>query len=330
MNTRIILIACLFALVAPLTVSAHPGNTDSSGCHTCKTNCPNWGLSYGEYHCHNAKSSYQPEAPIRSTYGAGGAGSTQYWPEYEYQSSQPSCPIHSSYNSVSGSCKCNYGYLVKGSSCVDADSVCWDEAGYNSSYDSLSNSCKCDSGYRLGSSGQCISNDNYCSAQHGYGAEYDILSKSCACKDGYINDGSNRCTNATSYCMNTFGTHSSFDETTDSCTCDYGYELVGGQCEEIEEPKTSSAMNFSALLEAVASQSAQTAPNKPVNKQPIVENIDRDTSDTSNILPNKATTSPGLLAATTPVVSTTSTEITPVQDKSLLRRFFNLLRGWIL
>lgn len=37
---------------------AHPGRTDSSGCHTCKTNCTEkWGLSYGEYHCHNAPKS---------------------------------------------------------------------------------------------------------------------------------------------------------------------------------------------------------------------------------------------------------------------------------
>jgi len=36
-------------------VFAHPGNTDSSGCHTCRTNCPSWGLSYGEYHCHTPK-----------------------------------------------------------------------------------------------------------------------------------------------------------------------------------------------------------------------------------------------------------------------------------
>lgn len=35
--------------------SAHPGNTDKKGCHTCKTNCPKWGLKYGQYHCHNTK-----------------------------------------------------------------------------------------------------------------------------------------------------------------------------------------------------------------------------------------------------------------------------------
>lgn len=37
-------------------IHAHPGRTDSSGCHTCKTNCDSWGLNYGEYHCHNGGS----------------------------------------------------------------------------------------------------------------------------------------------------------------------------------------------------------------------------------------------------------------------------------
>lgn len=35
------------------SVYAHPGRTDSSGGHTCKTNCEGWGLNYGEYHYHN-------------------------------------------------------------------------------------------------------------------------------------------------------------------------------------------------------------------------------------------------------------------------------------
>lgn len=48
------------------TASAHPGNTDKYGCHTCKTNCPSWGLGKGEYHCHKAKGLAQPKAAIKS------------------------------------------------------------------------------------------------------------------------------------------------------------------------------------------------------------------------------------------------------------------------
>lgn len=32
---------------------AHPGRTDGSGGHTCRTNCAKWGLNTGEYHYHN-------------------------------------------------------------------------------------------------------------------------------------------------------------------------------------------------------------------------------------------------------------------------------------
>lgn len=38
-------------------VKAHPGRTNSSGCHYCRTNCASYGLSTGEYHCHNGGSS---------------------------------------------------------------------------------------------------------------------------------------------------------------------------------------------------------------------------------------------------------------------------------
>ncbi|MBI4021935.1 MAG: hypothetical protein HY372_01125 [Candidatus Andersenbacteria bacterium] len=33
---------------------AHPGRTDSSGGHYCRTNCGKWGLGQDEYHKHNA------------------------------------------------------------------------------------------------------------------------------------------------------------------------------------------------------------------------------------------------------------------------------------
>ena len=38
--------------VAPLLTHAHPGRTDSSGSHTCRTNCNRWGLGDSEYHHH--------------------------------------------------------------------------------------------------------------------------------------------------------------------------------------------------------------------------------------------------------------------------------------
>ena len=56
-----ITIIFMFIYIFPVSVFAHPGGTDEFGCHTCRTNCESWGLEYGEYHCHNAKT------PIKKT-----------------------------------------------------------------------------------------------------------------------------------------------------------------------------------------------------------------------------------------------------------------------
>lgn len=63
--------------------------------------------------------------------------------------STPKCSSHSTYNSLTGSCECNYGYIVSGDKCIDADTFCQDKHGLHSNYDSLSKSCKCDYGYKL-------------------------------------------------------------------------------------------------------------------------------------------------------------------------------------
>ncbi len=77
------IVVLLLAFLIPSLSFAHPGRTDSSGCHTCRTNCSNWGLSTGEYHCHNAKALPQPKEPIKSTYGEQGTGHTTPAPEYK-------------------------------------------------------------------------------------------------------------------------------------------------------------------------------------------------------------------------------------------------------
>lgn len=51
------LIMIMIVVLSPLYVEAHPGRTDSNGCHTCRTNCAKWGLRYGQYHCHGRKNS---------------------------------------------------------------------------------------------------------------------------------------------------------------------------------------------------------------------------------------------------------------------------------
>lgn len=53
----VLLISALPGFVPP--AEAHPGGTDGSGCHTCRTNCPSWGISNGFYHRHS---------PVRSCF----------------------------------------------------------------------------------------------------------------------------------------------------------------------------------------------------------------------------------------------------------------------
>lgn len=57
----------LIILFHGMTVHAHPGRTDSYGCHTCKTNCESYGLSYGEYHCHNGSSNSNNSSATQKT-----------------------------------------------------------------------------------------------------------------------------------------------------------------------------------------------------------------------------------------------------------------------
>lgn len=88
---HLVAITALF-IFAPLVSLAHPGRTDSSGCHTCHTNCLKWGLSTGEYHCHRAKALPQPKEPVKSHFLETG-GYTTPAPEYKQPASPASKPV---------------------------------------------------------------------------------------------------------------------------------------------------------------------------------------------------------------------------------------------
>lgn len=82
-------LATIFAVfvifIAPFFADAHSGRTDSFGCHTCRTNCPSYGLAYGQYHCHNA-----PKAPNNN-------------PSFQFSSPQPP-PSSPCYSESAGTC----------------------------------------------------------------------------------------------------------------------------------------------------------------------------------------------------------------------------------
>ncbi len=80
---KITLTLIAVALIAPSVTFAHPGRTDSSGGHTCRTNCASWGLSTGEYHYHRSKGVPQAKEPVKSIRSESGVGKTVPAPEYK-------------------------------------------------------------------------------------------------------------------------------------------------------------------------------------------------------------------------------------------------------
>lgn len=97
------------------TVYAHPGRTDSNGCHTCRTNCERWGLSYGQYHCHNGGSSSRSNSSSRSS-------STYSAPSYVY-----GCTDKDSINYNPNANKDNGSCIKKVSGCTDQNAYNYNE-----------------------------------------------------------------------------------------------------------------------------------------------------------------------------------------------------------
>ncbi len=73
---RVVCILCCLFLTNPIIVLAHPGRTDSNGCHTCRTNCEKWGLRYGQYHCHNKKSNSSSSGNQYYNYNGGSSSNS--------------------------------------------------------------------------------------------------------------------------------------------------------------------------------------------------------------------------------------------------------------
>lgn len=202
----------LFIFTNPARVSAHSGNTDAYGGHTCYTNCPSYGLYYGEYHYHNSGYNYS------DPYGS-----------YNYTPSTPSCPSNSYYDSLSGNCRCLTGYVVGTNflgeeACVTADSWCEDKYGLHAGYDSLSDTCDCDYGYQM-YGGSCVSDYSYCQQKYGFNASYDFLEDACVCNDGYFWNGYSCEYDSSSYSgfSSLSCPENSYLATDGSCYCDLGY-----------------------------------------------------------------------------------------------------------
>lgn len=92
-------------------------------------------------------------------------------------------------------CSYGYGFgknTFGETECVDLDSSCHDQLGYSSSYDSLTDSCKCIYGYII-NNGKCVSGNSFCSSSEGIHSSYDTTSKKCSCDTNYTLDKNGQC-----------------------------------------------------------------------------------------------------------------------------------------
>lgn len=110
----LIIVVIMIVCFTP-NVYAHPGRTDSNGCHTCRTNCERWGLSYGQYHCHNGGSSSRSNSSSRSS-------SNYSAPSYVYGcTDKDSINYNPSANKDNGSC------IKKVNGCTDSNAYNYNE-----------------------------------------------------------------------------------------------------------------------------------------------------------------------------------------------------------
>lgn len=149
-----------------------------------------------------------------------------YYPECSGGSSyysRPSCPLHSSYDSLSEQCECNYGYVVYNGSCISDDQYCRNTYGFNSRYNSFYDKCECNYGYLM-YGGECISETQFCNKSLGYNSQYDSLSDSCECISGYVyDDTTNSCISGSQACRNEYGLHTNYIAYSNECECSFGY-----------------------------------------------------------------------------------------------------------
>lgn len=135
---------CILLFINP--VFAHPGRLDSSGCHVCRKNCASYGLSNGEYHCHNGNSSSSSSssnstsqsrssqnAPINYVYGCTNKNSINYNPKANKDDGSciaivNGCMDKEAYNYNEKANKDDGSCIAKKYGCIDKSAINFDSS----------------------------------------------------------------------------------------------------------------------------------------------------------------------------------------------------------
>ncbi len=281
-----ILIATLlfvFFLVFPKNLLA------TSGCcswHGGQSYCD---YSTGRWVC--ADGTYSPSCTC-------GGGSYTTYP------SIPTCPLFSSYNSLTEKCECYSGYIASGSQCISQTQACQNELGYSSRYDSLSGTCECSYGYVIGSSGTCISGSSFCWNKYGYSSTYDSLSKSCECNYGYrFNLSGTKCISDNEACQEQFGYNSKATFTGDKCECKSGYVWEGNSCVWDTSAYTYSSFattptntpTIKPTQKPTATKTPITIPTSTPSQSPEVKAASTEVTPTASPSPKSSSSGGGIL-----------------------------------
>jgi len=175
-----------------------------------------------------------PQANGKVICNDGWLGSSCYYSEMvmcQGYTTTPTCPLFSSYNSLTGSCECDYGYIAYGGECISTNQYCNKILGYNSKYNSLTNKCECLYGYILDTSGKCTYADFVCHDKYGYHSRYESLYNTCECSYGYVfNLAGTKCISEDEACQEQFGFGAKATISGDKCECKSGYRWAGGKC----------------------------------------------------------------------------------------------------
>jgi len=119
------LVLLLVVFNIPMTSSAHPGNTDGDGCHTCRTNCTeSWGIPYDYYHRHNPVRPCHESLPVAPTTQSPTTSTTRPPPTTTTTRAPPVDPSSGNLDSILGDLS---SYVLRLSSEMSSVNEQWDE-----------------------------------------------------------------------------------------------------------------------------------------------------------------------------------------------------------
>jgi hypothetical protein len=193
----------------------------------------------------------------------------------------PTCPLFSSYNSITEQCECYSGYIASGNQCISRDQACRDQLGYSSRYNSLTGNCECMYGYII-SGGKCTYGTTFCQNKYGYSSTYDNINNTCKCNYGYrFNSTGTRCISDDEACQEEYGFNSKATLGGDKCECKYGYVWQGNSCVwDTSSYESSNYTDYSAFSTSTPTLKATVVPKKTSTPapSPIVKGVSSETT----------------------------------------------------